>query len=118
MLFRSAKITDTAGFRARHAHSSWWEMLLNLGRVGLVLWALYFVETVIRALVSVFTSRGAWLVLPFLVVYGLSSLTESVTLTWNDLRWVMFVALAVKLALGERAQEAAATGLRASSARP
>lgn len=113
-----AKITDTAGFRARHAHSSWFEMLVNLGYVGMFVWAAYFAETWVRALVAVFTSRGAWLALPFLAVYGMSSLTESVTLTWNDLRWVMFVAVAVKLALGEKAQEASTAPERAISAWP
>jgi exopolysaccharide production protein ExoQ len=97
-----ARITDEAGFEAHHAHSSWVEMALNLGLVGLGLWALWFLETAIRGLVSIFTSRGAYLAVPLLAVYALTSLTESITLTWNDVRWVMFCAIAVKLALGER----------------
>jgi O-antigen ligase len=100
-----AKITQEAGFRARHAHSSWVEMALNLGLVGAAVWALWFLEAWVRALIGVFTSRGAYLAVPFLTVYGMTSLTESVTLTWNDLRWVMFVAVAVKLVLGERAAD-------------
>jgi O-antigen ligase len=99
-----ARITAEAGFTARHAHSSWIEMALNLGLVGAGFWALWFAETWIRALVAVFTSRGAYLAVPALAVYALTSLSESVTLTWNDLRWVLFTALAVKLALGERAR--------------
>jgi O-antigen ligase len=93
------RIIDEAGFRPRHAHSSWIEMALNLGLVGLGLWALWFAQTLVRALAAVFTSRAAYLALPFLTVYGLISLTESLTLIWNDLRWVVFTAVAVKLAI-------------------
>ncbi len=99
-----ARIIDEAGFRPRHAHSSWVEMWLGLGIVGLVAWALLFFETLARAFFAVFTSRAAYVALPFLIVYGLVSLTESVTLIWNDMRWVIFTALAVKLALGTRAE--------------
>ncbi len=97
-----ARITDESGFPARHAHSSWIEMALYMGLVGAGLWALWFLETWVRALVSIFTTRGAYLAVPVLAVYALTSLSESVTLTWNDLRWVLFTALAVKLAMGER----------------
>jgi len=102
-----AKITRDGGFRAHHAHSSWVEMTLNLGRVGFVAWALYFLETWTRAAVAVFTRRGAYLAVPFIAVYSLISLTESITLIWNDIRWVLFVAFAVKLAIGDRDEPAA-----------
>jgi exopolysaccharide production protein ExoQ len=108
------KITRDGGFKAKHAHSSWVEMKLNLGTVGVVTWGLYFLETWSRSAVAVFTTRGAYLAMPLLAVYSLISLTESITLIWNDLRWVLFVALAVKLALGdqESAQEPAARAPR------
>ena len=61
----------------------------------------------IRALTSIFTTRGAYLAVPVLAVYAMTSLSESVTMTWNDLRWVLFCALAVKLALGPRGEGAA-----------
>jgi O-antigen ligase len=115
-----ARITREAGFPAHHAHSSWVEMALNLGLTGAVLWGLWCLETWVRALVGLFSGRAAWFAAPFLLVYTLTSLTESITLIWNDLRWVMFVAVAVKLALGERrdAAQAAAVSARANSARP
>ena len=40
--------------------------------------------------------------MPFLLVYGLISITESITLAYNDLRWVMFVAIACKLCYPDR----------------
>lgn len=36
--------------------------------------------------------------LPFLVIYSLLTLIESLAVTYNDVRWTIFVALAVKLA--------------------
>jgi O-antigen ligase len=103
-----AKIIKQAGFRPLHAHSSWFEQALSLGVVGLTLWSLWFLETLARTTIAIFTRRCAYLAAPFLIVYGMTSLTESVTLIWNDLTWVMFVAIAAKLALGERPPQFAA----------
>jgi exopolysaccharide production protein ExoQ len=114
-----AKISREAGFVARHAHSSWMEQALGLGVAGLALWSLWFAETVLRALFALFTRRSAYLAAPYLAAYALTSLTESVTLIWNELTWVMFVIVAVKLALGERPPQFALTGaMRASPAAP
>jgi O-antigen ligase len=98
-----AKIIKQAGFRPLHAHSSWFEQALSLGVVGLTLWSLWFLETLARTTVAIFTRRCAYLAAPFLIVYGMTSLTESVTLIWNDLTWVMFVSIAAKLALDSEA---------------
>ena len=54
------------------------------------------------AVVSVFRHAGAYLAVPYLLVYGLTSLTESVAVNYNDFRWVIFVALAVKLCWPDR----------------
>lgn len=115
-----AKITKDAGFVARHAHSSWMEQALGLGLVGLGLWSLWFLEAVVRTVVAAFTRRSAYLAAPFLAAYALTSLTESVTLIWNELTWVMFVTIAVKLALGDLPPQfaAAAAAVRASPAAP
>jgi hypothetical protein len=50
---------------------------------------------------SVFRERGAYLAFPFLVVYSLTALTESIAVSYNDMRWVIFVCFAVKLAMKE-----------------
>ena len=99
-------ITKIAGFRAAHAHNSWLEQWLGLGLVGLVAWSLYFVQTLILAIVAVYRDKGAYLALPFILVYGLVALTESIAVVYNDFRWVMFVAVAVKLAYPDRAMDA------------
>ncbi|MDP1631492.1 MAG: O-antigen ligase [Caulobacter sp.] len=92
-----AWITKEAGFKAGHAHNSWLEQWLGLGYGGLLAWGLFYLQTMGAAVVSVFRKPGAYLALPFLVVYSLMTLTESVAVSYNDLRWVIFVALAVKL---------------------
>jgi O-antigen ligase len=99
-----AWITKIAGFRAYHSHNSWLEQWLAAGVVGLGLWAAYFMETCVRAILAVYRSPGAYLALPFLLVYGLISLTESIALTFNSLHWVLFVAIAAKLAFPDREQ--------------
>ena len=114
-----ARISQEAGFVARHAHSSWIEQALGLGMTGLVLWSLWFAETILRAFFALFTRRSAYLAAPYLAAYALTTLTESVTLIWNELTWVMFVTVAVKLALGERPpQFALAESRRSSPAAP
>jgi O-antigen ligase len=99
----AAEIAKEAGFRASHAHSSWLEQWLSLGIGGLLVWTAYFLETWVRAVRALFTDKGAYLVVPFLLVFTLTTLTESVAVIYNDMRWVIFVALAAKLALPDKA---------------
>jgi exopolysaccharide production protein ExoQ len=92
-------ITRHIGFTPSHAHNSWLEQWLALGGVGLTAWVLLYVSTMGKAVWAVFTNKGALLAFPFMVVYSLKSLTESVTLTYNDIHWVLFVAYAVRLSI-------------------
>jgi exopolysaccharide production protein ExoQ len=94
-----AWITHDAGFRAHHAHNSWLEQWLGLGVPGLVAWAGFFLQTLVANIVALYREKGAYLALPFFVIYSLTTLTESIAVVYNDMRWVIFVALAVKLAL-------------------
>ncbi len=97
-----AWITKWATFRAHHAHNSWLETWLALGYPGLVIWSAYFIELWLRTLWSVFRSPGAYFALPFLAVYSLTTLTESVAFIYNDLDWVMLAATGVRLAMPYR----------------
>ena len=98
-----AWISKNAGFQAQHAHNSWLEQWLGMGLVGLIAWGLFYLQTLTLAVIAVFRDRGALLAFPFLVVYSLVALTESIAVTYNDLRWTLFVAFAVKLAFPDRA---------------
>lgn len=101
-----AWIIKHAGFRPIHAHSSWFEMLLWLGWAGLGAWVLFYAQTMIAGLAAAFREPGALFAFPFLLVFSIISITESITLSYNDLRWVMFVAVACKLAYPDRLQAA------------
>jgi O-antigen ligase len=102
-----AWICKNAGFQAQHAHNSWLEQWLGLGLVGLIAWGLFYLQTMTLAVISVFRDRGGGLLaFPFLVVYSLVSLTESIAVVYNDFRWVLFVAFAAKLAFPDREVQA------------
>lgn len=97
-----AWIIKDAGFVPHHAHNAWLEQWLGLGIGGLVAFALTWMQTMVSALIAVYRDKGAYLALPFLTVYSLMSLTESMAVTYNDFRWVIFTAIAVKLAWPDR----------------
>lgn len=111
-----AWITHYAGFRANHAHNGWMEIWLNVGLIGVIAFGLWFTEAWLRTIWATFSGgQAAWVALPFIAAYSIAMLTESITLTWHDMRWVLFVAVAVKLALGE---DQPMRWARLSSARP
>lgn len=93
-----AFIVKEAGFTPQHAHNSWLEQWLGLGLLGLAAWGLFYLQTLTTAIVAVFRHRGAYLVFPFLLIFSLITLTESIAVTFNDFRWTLFIAFAVKLA--------------------
>ena len=94
-----AWIIKQAGFRPAHSHNSWLQQWLDVGIPGLIAWALYFLETCTRALIALYRSPGAYLAVPFLLVYAMTSLTESIAVIFNDCRWLFFVAIAARLAI-------------------
>ncbi len=93
-----AWIVQEAGFTPQHAHNSWLEQWLGLGLVGLAAWGLFYLQTLMTAILAIFRHRGAYLVFPFLLIFSLITMTESIAVTFNDFRWTLFVAFAVKLA--------------------
>ncbi|HWT51533.1 MAG TPA: O-antigen ligase [Caulobacter sp.] len=102
-----AWIVHDAKFTPQHAHNSWLEQWIGIGLFGLMAWGLFYLQTMAVALIAVYRDRGAMLAFPFLVVFTLVSLTESIAVVYNDFRWVIFVALAAKLAFSDRALEEA-----------
>lgn len=102
-----AWIVNDAKFVPQHAHNSWLEQWLGIGLFGLIAWGLFYLQTMSLAVVAVYRERGAMLAFPFLVVFTLVSLTESIAVVYNDFRWVLFVSLAAKLAFSDRALDEA-----------
>ena len=94
-----AWITHDAGFRAHHAHNSWLEQWLAIGVPGLAAWACFFCQTLVANVVALYREQGR---LPgAAVLRGLQpdQPHREHRGAYNDMRWVIFVALAVKLAL-------------------
>ena len=97
-----AWIVKQAGYKPEHAHNGWLEQWLGMGLIGLGAWTLCYFSTLLQSLWAVFVRRGALFAFPLMVVYSLMILTESIAVTYNDLRWVLFVIVATRLALPER----------------
>jgi len=108
-----AWIVHDSGFRPHHAHNSWLEQWLALGLPGLIAWAAFFLQALVANIVALYRDKGAYLALPFFVVYALMTLSESIAVQYNDMRWAIFVALAVKLALRDPKVDRAASPIRA-----
>ncbi len=94
-------ISKEQGFTIHEAHNTWLGVWLELGYVGLAIWTLLFGGVWVRAIVALYRRPSAYFVLPFLTVFSLHTFTESVALVQNDLIWLMFTAVATKLALPE-----------------
>jgi exopolysaccharide production protein ExoQ len=97
-----AWIVKDAGFRARHAHNTWLEQWLGLGVGGVAIFGLFWLQTLALHIAALFRAKGAYLAFPYFIVYSLTTLTESIGTVYNDLRWVLFVAFAVKLTWPDR----------------
>lgn len=97
-----AWIAHEAKFSAAHAHSGWLEIYLALGLVGVFIFAAWFIEMWGRSLWAAYTRPSGWLLMPMMTAYSLTMLTESITMNWHNLRWVLFVALALKAVIGDQ----------------
>ena len=80
------------------AHNGWIETWLSVGMLGVILFALQYVWTLLLALQRI--RRGGsetYFAILVVVVFFVFSLSESAILQQNDLSWVMFVAVSAKL---------------------
>ncbi len=91
-----AWIAKEAQFTPHHAHNSWLEAELELGYAGVALLVAFAVQTAVRLLRA---GEGAWLAAPLLAAFFIATLTETVTLNYNDFLWVIVPALAIRLGL-------------------
>jgi O-antigen ligase len=98
-----AWIVKEAHFTPHHAHNSWLEAWLELGYAGLALLVAFAALTAWR-LVRRAGTEGAWLAAPVLAAFFVTTLTETVTLEYNDFLWVIVPALSMRLALRDPAR--------------
>lgn len=80
------------------AHNGWLETALAIGIPGTILMALAYLLTLGRAALRLFSGAETYWTLAFLAAYGVVSLSESNLLQQNGLSWVLFCAIAAKLA--------------------
>jgi len=96
------------GWRAPTAHNGWLEVLVQLGWMGLALFAAHFALSAAaagRRLVS--GGEGMWAVLST-VLFVLFSLSESTIMQQNNINWVLYVATTAKLLERRRSPAGAA----------
>lgn len=79
------------------AHNGWLETWLGIGLVGLILFGVNFVLTVIRALVTAFHNWNGFFALGFTAQFFVFSMSESVILQQNTIVWVTYVAISAAL---------------------
>lgn len=100
-------VREAVAWPVASAHSTWLELALGLGRVGVVLFALQMLATVKRGAGAIMrTDAGLWAP-AFLATFTLYTFSESHALQANNLFWTIYVAVAAKLALDTRKGKAA-----------
>ena len=93
-------ISQMAGFRPFNAHSSYRDVLLSLGIVGLVMLIIALAWGIINAVLRITSNKlGSNLTLSAYFAILLISGTESVYLGTMDMLWMFTVLLAVKISL-------------------
>jgi O-antigen ligase len=74
------------------AHNGWIDLLVQVGWIGVVLFALIYIVNVVANLVRA-ARREDYFAIPFLVIFGVFSLTESFLEQQNSLFWTLFIAV-------------------------
>lgn len=97
------RVASEAFFTPAHAHNGWLEIMLAIGYPGVVVFGLWLMQMWVTTVWALYASRVGWFLLPFMIAYTISMLTESVTLNAHDPWWVMFVAVAVRAVIGDPA---------------
>ncbi len=88
-------IPTDLGWRPYHAHDGFLELTLDVGVIGLVIFAALLVLALVRALRRLHDTDAAFAPLPLaiLVYYIAVNVTESAIAKYNELNWIVFVAL-------------------------
>jgi O-antigen ligase len=95
-------VREAVAWQVASAHSSWLELALGLGRFGVVLFALQLLATVSRGAGVVLQPQAGLWAPAFLATFALYTLSESHALQANNIFWIIYVAVAARLALDAR----------------
>jgi exopolysaccharide production protein ExoQ len=80
-----------------HAHNSWFDLLIQLGQIGLAIFSVIFGLAVVAAIFRHRQVNDGYFAALFLVVYAMATQSESLFLTQNGLPWVLAVAAICRL---------------------
>ena len=95
-------VREAVAWPVASAHSSWLELALGLGRVGVMLFALQLIATLGRGAGAIMQPQAGLWAPAFLAAFALYTLSESHALQANNLFWIIYVAVAARLALDAR----------------
>lgn len=99
-------VREAVAWQVASAHSSWLELALGLGRIGVIAFALQLLITLWRgAGAAMQLDAGLWAP-AFLATFVLYTLSESHALQANNIFWIIYVAVAARLALDARQSRA------------
>ncbi|ANP46905.1 O-antigen ligase family protein [Candidatus Viadribacter manganicus] len=97
-------VREAVAWPVASAHSSWLELALGVGRIGVIVFAVQLLATLTRG-VGIMLQPNAGLWAPaFLVTFALYTLSESHALQANNIFWLIYVCVAARLALDARRQ--------------
>jgi O-antigen ligase len=96
-------VREAVAWQVASAHSSWLELALGMGRIGVLLFALQLIATLRRGWGALFDARAGLWAPAFLAAFALYTFSESHALQANNLFWTIYVAVAARLALDARA---------------
>jgi exopolysaccharide production protein ExoQ len=95
-------VRETVNWPVASAHSGWLEMALGMGRVGVALLALQLAATLLRGVRAFGDAQGGLWAPAFLIVFAMYTMSESHALQANNLFWIIYTAVAARLALDAR----------------
>ena len=98
-------VREAVQWQVASAHSSWLELALGLGRVGVALFALQLAATLSRGGRALARADAGLWAPAVLAVFALYTLSESHALQANNIFWIIYVAVAGRLALDARASQ-------------
>jgi len=95
-------VREAVQWQVASAHSSWLELALGLGRLGVAVFALQLALTLWRGAGATMRANAGLWAPAFLAAFALYTLSESHALQANNLFWTIYVAVAARLAVDAR----------------
>ncbi|MDX2276025.1 MAG: O-antigen ligase family protein [Hyphomonadaceae bacterium] len=92
-------VREAVRWEVASAHSGWLEMALGMGRVGVAFMALQLAVTLWRGARALGDAQAGLWAPAFLAVFAMYTMSESHVLQANNLFWIIYTAVAARLAL-------------------